>query len=305
MVPKYTKQMVSVIAIALVAGCSAQPNATRLDTPFVMSHGKVARLDAGFKRAVDGVVHFGFDQDTLTDEAQALLDKQADWILSNPDLMFSVTGHTDKVGSIEYNSELGMRRAQRVLGYLVGKGVQEERLIAMVSMGEEKPVIDTEDRELANRRVTTDVIGFVPVAQPRWNGSDDDRNRIARNGPASVSSETPGQPETPSEPGDQSGPQTPPAAPQAPSNPQTPSDPQTPSNPQPPADPQTPSGPQTPTDPQTPSDPQPPSGPTEPGPGKGKDHDKKPNAGRGNGDEGGDPGNSADHNQGGDEEPAA
>ncbi len=74
--------------------------------------------------------------------------------------MFSVTGHTDLVGNVDYNMDLGMRRAQRVVDYLVAAGIQADRLIAQVSLGEEAPVVDTTSREALNRRVVTEVFDF-------------------------------------------------------------------------------------------------------------------------------------------------
>ena len=103
-------------------------------------------------------VHFGFDEDALDAQARAKLQRQADFILRRPDVRFAVTGHTDKVGNPGYNRALGMRRAKRVVAHLVSLGVDPRQLEAMVSLGEERPVVRTEDRERRNRRVVTTVI---------------------------------------------------------------------------------------------------------------------------------------------------
>jgi OOP family OmpA-OmpF porin len=63
-----------------------------------------------------------------------------------------VTGHTDAVGSEAYNLELGKRRAQFVVGELVGAGVERNNINAS-SFGESRLVVDTARREVQNRRV--------------------------------------------------------------------------------------------------------------------------------------------------------
>ena len=121
--------------------------------------------------ALDGfdTVYFDFDRDFLDPAARQQLDRQAAYIRSRPNLKFGVTGHTDMVGNLTYNRALGMRRAKRVVAYLVSKGIESERLVAMVSFGEEKPVVKTEDRERLNRRVITEVMGRMDriIVQPR------------------------------------------------------------------------------------------------------------------------------------------
>jgi OOP family OmpA-OmpF porin len=66
-----------------------------------------------------------------------------------------VEGHTDDVGSEEYNRELSRERAQSVHRYLLGQGVPPERLDAVVGYGESRPVAsnDTSEGRQRNRRV--------------------------------------------------------------------------------------------------------------------------------------------------------
>jgi OmpA-OmpF porin, OOP family len=68
---------------------------------------------------------------------------------------FRIEGHTDTVGSREYNRSLSERRAQAVVSYIVSKyGVQPSRLQA-VGMGEEGLLVSTPEQtpEPRNRRV--------------------------------------------------------------------------------------------------------------------------------------------------------
>jgi outer membrane protein OmpA-like peptidoglycan-associated protein len=69
--------------------------------------------------------------------------------------LFVVAGHTDSVGSEDYNYQLGQRRADRVAGYLVGKEGVDPTQVHVVSYGASKPVADnsTSRGRRSNRRV--------------------------------------------------------------------------------------------------------------------------------------------------------
>jgi peptidoglycan-associated lipoprotein len=114
-----------------------------------------------FAAEVDSTVNFAFDSDVLDAEAQAVLRQQADWIRQFPEVRFRVYGHTDLVGSEAYNRNLGLRRAQAVVAFLATQGIGRDRLEAVVSFGQTRPLIATPDPERRNRRTVTEVSGFV------------------------------------------------------------------------------------------------------------------------------------------------
>lgn len=114
-----------------------------------------------FAEEVDTTVNFAFNSAVLDAEARAALDIQADFIRQFPEVRFTVYGHTDLVGSASYNRSLGLRRAQAVVNYLVGSGVDRSRLEAVVTLGETQPLVVTEGMERANRRTVTEVSGFL------------------------------------------------------------------------------------------------------------------------------------------------
>jgi outer membrane protein OmpA-like peptidoglycan-associated protein len=70
----------------------------------------------------------------------------------------TVVGHTDRVGKLEFNDRLSLKRAQRVVDELVNVGVARESISA-AGRGEREPVIQTEDEvaEPRNRRVEVSV----------------------------------------------------------------------------------------------------------------------------------------------------
>jgi outer membrane protein OmpA-like peptidoglycan-associated protein len=76
-----------------------------------------------------------------------------------PTLKIEISGHTDNVGSTSFNELLSQRRADAVVNFLVGKGVDEKRLSAK-GYGQSKPVDsnETDEGRAANRRTEFEII---------------------------------------------------------------------------------------------------------------------------------------------------
>lgn len=98
-------------------------------------------------------VHFDFDRSSLRPEAIMILDRAVMTLQSNPTLTVTIEGHTDSVGTAEYNLSLGERRANAVRDYLLNRGIAASRL-RTVSYGEERPIADngTDAGRAMNRR---------------------------------------------------------------------------------------------------------------------------------------------------------
>lgn len=114
-----------------------------------------------FAAEVPDTINFAFNSAELSDEARSILQKQANFIKQFPEVRFRVFGHADKVGSNGYNQRLGLRRAQAAVAYLTSLGISRSRLEAVVSYGETRPLIATNEAEVRNRRTVTEVSGFV------------------------------------------------------------------------------------------------------------------------------------------------
>ncbi len=99
-------------------------------------------------------VNFDTDKSTLRPEATQRLTEAAAIITSNSTANYEIVGHTDSVGSEDYNKSLGYRRAVAVLNFLTRNGVRQSRL-STESFGELHPVAsnDTEAGRAQNRRV--------------------------------------------------------------------------------------------------------------------------------------------------------
>lgn len=121
----------------------------------------VQALGERFAREVPPTITFAFNSAQLSPEAQSTLARQADWIRQFPEVRFRVYGHTDLVGSDAYNRRLGQRRAEAVVAFFSSRGISRNRLEALVSYGETRPVIATPGPEQQNRRTVTEVSGFL------------------------------------------------------------------------------------------------------------------------------------------------
>jgi outer membrane protein OmpA-like peptidoglycan-associated protein len=75
------------------------------------------------------------------------------WLGKYQGSMLNITGHTDLVGTIEYNYNLGLKRAEVVEKYLENKGINASSMI-IESKGETEPAADylTEEGRAKNRR---------------------------------------------------------------------------------------------------------------------------------------------------------
>lgn len=108
----------------------------------------------------DDQVKFGFDKAELSPEAKAALDEFANRLRGdNANVYIEIQGHTDNVGSDDYNFKLGEQRAEVVRRYLSLKGVPLHRM-SVISYGETEPVADNSAREgrNQNRRVVLVVL---------------------------------------------------------------------------------------------------------------------------------------------------
>ncbi|MYN47295.1 OmpA family protein [Pseudoduganella sp. FT93W] len=103
---------------------------------------------------------FDFDKSVLKPEGKAKLDDLSSKLGTiNLEVIIAV-GHTDSVGTDAYNQKLSERRANAVKAYLVGKGVEANRVYTE-GKGEKQPVADNKTAEgrAKNRRVEIEVVG--------------------------------------------------------------------------------------------------------------------------------------------------
>lgn len=97
---------------------------------------------------------FDFDKATLKRDVEFNLVKVATILNQFSEMGILIEGHTDDIGSEEYNLDLSKRRAKAVYDFLISQGVAEKRMM-WDGYGESRPVADngTEEGRQKNRRV--------------------------------------------------------------------------------------------------------------------------------------------------------
>ena len=103
---------------------------------------------------------FDFDKYVLKPEGKAKLDDLVGKVKGvNLEVIIAV-GHTDWIGTVEYNQKLSERRANAVKAYLVSKGIEKNRVYTE-GKGKKQPVADNKTAEgrAKNRRVEIEVVG--------------------------------------------------------------------------------------------------------------------------------------------------
>ncbi|HYG02921.1 MAG TPA: OmpA family protein [Chryseosolibacter sp.] len=100
-------------------------------------------------------IYFDFNRATFKTESYAELNKLENMLRQNSSMKIEIGGHTDGVGSANYNKLLSQKRAEAVKDYLIEKGIDARRVKA-VGYGKSRPLASNDDedegREL-NRRV--------------------------------------------------------------------------------------------------------------------------------------------------------
>lgn len=113
-----------------------------------------AIVKAEAEKVVFPDIAFQFNSDRLTDLGKGRAYLAAQKLKEKADVVVVIEGHTDAVGSEEYNRTLGLRRAETIKNELVNLGVDPARL-SLESFGKSRPLIDqdAEWARAANRRV--------------------------------------------------------------------------------------------------------------------------------------------------------
>lgn len=99
-------------------------------------------------------VNFDFDKSFIRADDFDNLDQDVATLKDWGDVKVEVAGHTDSIGTDQYNMGLSQRRAEAVRNYLVSKGIAADRL-SINAYGESQPVADnaTAEGRFKNRRV--------------------------------------------------------------------------------------------------------------------------------------------------------
>lgn len=117
---------------------------------------EVVRSEEGIQVILDenSDVRFEYNSSALTSTAKTNLDRVVTIFEEYPHTDILIVGHTDSIGSQDYNQPLSLKRAQSVADYLMMKGVASSRLTTD-GMGKLEPRYSNETAEgrAGNRRV--------------------------------------------------------------------------------------------------------------------------------------------------------
>ncbi len=145
---------------AMATGQNAQNAANKAATD-------VASLDTKFQNRNHYTVlnqeqiRFKFNSAKLDDQGKKVLDDIAQKIKENPDAILVMEGHTDATGPADYNIQLGQKRLEAVMRYLVVDQEVPMNRISDMSFGKDKPLNPNKGKEARaeNRSVVIRVMG--------------------------------------------------------------------------------------------------------------------------------------------------
>ncbi len=110
-------------------------------------------IEKGAKFVLNNIF-FDFNSAELKPESKLELDRLVKFLKKHRSINITIAGHTDIIGTEEYNQKLSEKRAKAVADYLISKGINPRRL-KVVGYGSKRPIApnDTPEGRAKNRRV--------------------------------------------------------------------------------------------------------------------------------------------------------
>lgn len=110
------------------------------------------KLEVGSSIVLNNIF-YDFDKATLREDSKSELQRLVALLNEYPTMTIELSSHTDSKGSDEYNQRLSQMRAQSVVEYVLGKGIDKNRLVAK-GYGESRPIAtnDSDEGRQSNRR---------------------------------------------------------------------------------------------------------------------------------------------------------
>jgi outer membrane protein OmpA-like peptidoglycan-associated protein len=105
-------------------------------------------------KIVTNDIHFDFNKASIRESSMGIIQGIADMLGEHPEIKLSIEGHTDDLGSSNYNRELSTHRAEAVKAMLVKLSISPQRLTSKGD-GESKPLMSNinEASRAKNRRL--------------------------------------------------------------------------------------------------------------------------------------------------------
>ncbi|CAN5877777.1 hypothetical protein BH24BAC1_BH24BAC1_13370 [soil metagenome] len=132
------------------------------NSPGTLENRGCPEIDDDTRRLIEEKVQFEFDRANVQEGYKLLLDSIIIALGKYPDHVLLIKGHTDHIGTEEYNQALSERRAEAVKEYLIQNGVQNPERLVTRGYGKSQPLVEvnetlpkrrTERERAQNRRV--------------------------------------------------------------------------------------------------------------------------------------------------------
>jgi outer membrane protein OmpA-like peptidoglycan-associated protein len=144
------------IYVCKIKGLCIQPQTTLVEA--VNPNGTLetsSKVEEKIPIPKDLVIYFAFDKSEFISDSESrkYFDKSNAYILQYTEARLNITGHTDAVGTTDYNQALGVRRAKALKVYFEKLGMPSTK-IKIESKGEKEPVADnnSDQGRAKNRR---------------------------------------------------------------------------------------------------------------------------------------------------------
>lgn len=137
-----------------------------------LENADVERVAEGIKITFDSALLFDFDSAKLRPDAKEQIRELASVLKEYEETEIIFAGHTDSIGSEEYNQKLSLQRAKSVALYTAKQGVDATRFM-IVGYGESQPVAtnETEYGRQQNRRVEIAIIASEELKEMAADGN--------------------------------------------------------------------------------------------------------------------------------------
>ncbi|MFO1464586.1 MAG: OmpA family protein [bacterium] len=116
----------------------------------------ISEVNVGDELTAQDKIYFDFDKATIRDISKPTLDKIAGFMKAHPEIAkVKIDGYTCDLGTDRYNLKLSQRRANSVVTYLEGQGIDPSRIGTVTGHGEADPLVPNKDEPSReqNRRV--------------------------------------------------------------------------------------------------------------------------------------------------------
>ena len=124
------------------------------DAAALAAIGKVQKLEDEISVVLNNDILFQYGKTDLSNDSKKTLNQAVELLNQIPNRSLVIQGHTDSVGSEEFNMELSEQRAKKVYDYMMGQGLDIKK-VSYKGYGEARPIADNNTKEgrKANRRV--------------------------------------------------------------------------------------------------------------------------------------------------------